>query len=129
MAGTHRKPRRTLRAIAKATMLATATGAVALSVAVPIGLAQHATAPAEITTVAYVTVTPAQRACAAFTTWERHPTAAHLHSLVTDSFTVPARWLGVDVAQVYLDVESHNGKYLSDDEAAVAQDCDGGYGL
>ena len=75
------------------------------------------------------TASPSQRACQAFTTWERHPTRHNLEVLVTGSFTVPGKYLGADIAQLYADIEAGSAKYVSDDKQYVYEDCHNGSGL
>ena len=48
--------------------------------------------------------TPAQKAYAAFTTWERHPARGNLDKLVQASFALPARYDAADIGQLYADV-------------------------
>jgi predicted component of type VI protein secretion system len=66
-----------------------------------------------------------QRTCAAFTAWDRHRTAAGLDTLTADSFRVPWKYLGEDVAGLYRDVRSGKTSRLGDDATWVNQDCGG----
>ena len=113
--GTHSKPRS--RTVAKVTALAipmTLAGTVLVG-ATP--LAAHA---------AVKPVNWTARTCSAFSAWERHPTMAHLDTLVTDSLHVSWRYLGNDVWALYADVRSGSVKYVDTDKQYVAQDCYGG---
>jgi hypothetical protein len=71
------------------------------------------------------------RTCAAVTAWERHPAPGRLVTLAADSLRVPWKYLGEDAWQLYRDVrvEGPGGKYVSDDEQYLYNDCHGGYGL
>jgi hypothetical protein len=66
-----------------------------------------------------------QRTCSAFTAWDRHRTAGRLDTLTADSFHVPWKYLGEDVAGLYRDVRGGKVKYLGDDATYVNQDCGG----
>ena|SRR5579859_5837097 len=72
---------------------------------------------------------PSQRACAAFAAWNHNQTRHNLEVLVTDSFTVPAKYLGSDIARLYADVEAGSAKYVSDDAQYLYEDCHNGSGL
>jgi hypothetical protein len=69
--------------------------------------------------------------CSVFAQWERHPAAATLDELMADSVRVPWKGLGGDVWQLYGDLRADGpgGKYVSDDEQYVFEDCNSASGL
>ena len=82
-------------------------------------------APAQAATVRPHAASWTQRAYVAFTTWEKHPGRANLDALVADSFHLPAKYAGEDIAQLYSDVMTGaKATYLSDDKQYVAEDLD-----
>jgi hypothetical protein len=69
-----------------------------------------------------------QRTCAAFSTYEHHKSTANLITMLIDSTHVPFKYLGQDVAQLYIDTRTGT-KYADDDRQYAFSDCHNGYGL
>jgi hypothetical protein len=64
------------------------------------------------------------KTCAAFSSWEQHPTTDNLDTLMADSFHVPWRYLGNDAAGLYTDVRSGApAKYIANDKKYLHEDC------
>ncbi len=141
MAGTHRKPRRSLvaiaRTLAKGTALLAATTAVTAAVTVPIGLATHSVPPAELhevtaTETAYVTKTPVnwtEQTCHALEAWQGHQTADRLDRLVVNAAHLPKSYLKADVFELAADAASPSknaAQYLSVAIQYADEDCWGG---
>lgn len=72
-------------------------------------------------------VTPASaasRTCAAFRAWDAHRTSAHLDALMTDSESVPWKYIGEDASGLYSDVRSGaKAKYIVSDIRYFESDC------
>jgi hypothetical protein len=66
-------------------------------------------------------VSPAQRTCAAFAAWERHPTPGRLRTMVRDSLTAPWRDLALDADLLYFDYRQ--GASTGDDVQSLRTDC------
>ena len=110
--GQHRKPRS--RYAVKVAALAVPMTLAGLAVVGSTPLAAHA---------AVTNATPAQKAYAAFTTWEQHRTRVNLDKLVTASFNLPARYDAADIGQLYADVMGGAKKAdIARDVAYVDQD-------
>lgn len=94
---------------------------VAIAAAVPV----LAVAAQTMASAAPAAVSPAQRTCSAFQTWEHSKTTAHLDAMVVDSFTAPWRYVGEDAAHLYSDVRGGraSAKYLPSDIHYFAEDC------
>jgi hypothetical protein len=94
---------------------------------VKITVVTAATAAAVLTggTVAHATTGTnwTAKTCSAFSTWERHQTMGNLDAMMSDSFNVPWKYLGSDVASLYTDVRGNSTKYIVNDEKYVAEDC------
>lgn len=70
------------------------------------------------------TVSPAKQTCAAFRAWEGHRTGANLDKIVTASFTVTWRYLGLDAVNLYADVRDHaSAHYINSEVQYLKQDC------
>ena len=67
------------------------------------------------------------RTCSAFAAWQHKPSTANLDRLVTDSFHVPAKYLGQDIASLYDAVLNHGDRDLAGQY--VYEDCNNGSGL
>ena len=115
--GTHRKPR--TRRFAKVVALAAPMTLAGLVLVGASPLAAQASTHKPVNWTA--------RTCSAFSAWQHKPTAAHLDRLVTDSFHVPARYLGQDVASLYDAILNHGDRDLADQY--VYEDCNHGSGL
>lgn len=70
-----------------------------------------------------------ERTCQAVSAWERHPTAARLDTLASDSMHVAWRYLGEDVWSLVHDVRGGQVKFVTDDETYTYEDCNNGSGL
>ena len=74
-------------------------------------------------------VSAQQQTCSAFAAWERHPTAANMRTLITDSLNAP--WhkpgskygLGSDVYGLGGDVLAGKVRYVAKDARYVGEDC------
>ena len=113
--GVHRAPgvgrgRRVLRVLAGTAVVAVSVTAGGL-VSVP---ARAAVA---------VRVSYAARACLAFAAYERAPDSARLDALMTVSERAPWRYLGRDVASLYVDHRAGAGKWYGADAKYVRGDC------
>jgi hypothetical protein len=62
------------------------------------------------------------RTCVAFSTYEHHKSTANLITMLIDSTHVPFKYLGWDVAQLYVDARSGT-KYADDDRQQAFSDC------
>jgi hypothetical protein len=67
------------------------------------------------------------RTCSAFAAWERKPSTVRLDTLAADSFHVPWKYLGDDVASLYVAVRGHGDRDLA--VQYVYEDCNNGSGL
>ena len=101
--GTHRKPR-TRRFVKVAALAAPMTLAGLMIVGATPMAAQASTHKPVNWTV---------RTCSALTAYEGHPSRANLDRLVTDSFHVPAKYLGQDVASLDSAVLNHGDRDLA----------------
>ena len=115
--GTHRKPR-TRRAVKVAAL------AVPMTLA---GLVIVGATPMAAQASTHKPVNWTARTCSAFAAWQHKPTTANLDRLVTDSFHVPARYLGQDIASLYSAVLNHGDRDLAGQY--VYEDCHNGSGL
>ena len=73
-----------------------------------------------------------ERTCAAFATWERHPSLGRLETAVADSFHLKGRsYLAADLGQLWADSVSprSNQQYVDIDRQYVDEDCHNGSGL
>ncbi len=67
--------------------------------------------------------TPAQKAYAAFVTWEHHPARGNLDGLVVASFALPAKYDQADIDQLAADVNGGaKTAGIARDKAYVDQD-------
>ena len=115
--GTHRKPR-------------TRRAAKVAAVAVPMtlaGLVIVGATPMAAQASTHKPVNWTARTCSAFAAYEGHPSRANLDRLVTDSFHVPARYLGQDIASLYDAMLNHGDRDLAGQY--VYEDCHDGSGL
>ena len=82
------------------------------------------------TGAAAATVKPAPswagRTCSAFARWQHKPTVANLDRTLTFSEHVPWKYLGSDVASLYVAVRGHGDTDLA--SQYVYEDCHNGYG-
>ena len=97
-----------------------------LVICVALGLFVSLVAGILMTVPAHAAVThatPAQKAYAAFTTWEQHRTRGNLDKLVTASFALPAKYDAADIVQLAADVMGGAKKAdITRDVAYVDQD-------
>ena len=66
------------------------------------------------------------RTCSAFARWQHKPTVANLDRTLTYSLHVPWKYLGSDVASLYVAVRGHGDRDLAGQY--VFEDCHNGYG-
>ena len=95
-----------------------------LAAAIAAGTIAAATLPAS----ASAPVNWHQRTCSAATAYQRHPSAARLTVLVTDSTHLAKSYLKADVFQLAADASSPStkaAKYVAKDEQYLASDCAG----
>jgi hypothetical protein len=84
-------------------------------------IATHAT---HASAVAHAPASAQSRTCAAYAAWKRHPSAAGLDVMMTDSFGVPWKYLASDVTHLYADVRDRSAvRYVRHDEKYVTEDC------
>jgi hypothetical protein len=69
------------------------------------------------------TETPVTRTCVDFGVWESSRTTAHLDALMTQSESVPVKYLGEDVAYLYVAVRQGDLKYIESEMNLVRGDC------
>jgi hypothetical protein len=67
--------------------------------------------------------TPAQRTCAAFSTWDHKRTTANLNAMLTVSESAPWKYVGEDAAGLYTDVRSGKTGYIAEDVKYFGEDC------
>jgi hypothetical protein len=75
-----------------------------------------------------VTESGAQKTCAAFAVWEKHPAAANIDAMLADTFTMAwsgsSKYVGEDAASLFGDWRGGaKAKYVDNDVKYMREDC------
>jgi hypothetical protein len=99
---------------------------IAAAVAAIAAVGVLATGVAEGSAQAGTSVNWKSRTCSAAKAWEGHRTTARFNTMVIDSLSAPAKYLGSDVLELAADVRGGAAaKYIKQDIAYVNDDCEG----
>ena len=98
-----------------------------LAVALGLSLAHSAQAqvrpPAGLSAGTRAQASASTRTCASFATWSAHRSNANLLALLAASESVPFKYLGNDVAYLYVAVRQGDLKFVESEMSLVRGDC------